>query len=52
MIRTPDFADAMSVAAAERSACDAIVTRDPRGFRGSPVEAIDLATASAWIEGG
>ena len=34
---TTDFEDAVTVAAAQRAACDFIVTRDPKGFRGSPV---------------
>jgi predicted nucleic acid-binding protein len=33
----PDFEDAVTVAAAQHAACDFIVTRDPKGFRGSPV---------------
>jgi len=32
-----DFEDAVTAAAARRAACECIVTRDPRGFRGSPV---------------
>ena len=32
-----DFEDAVTVAAARLAGCDYIVTRDPRGFRGSPV---------------
>jgi predicted nucleic acid-binding protein len=30
---TPDFEDAVSAAAAEATGCEAIVTRDPKGFR-------------------
>lgn len=33
----PDFEDAVTAAAARNAACDLIVTRDPKGFRGSPV---------------
>ena len=32
-----DFEDAVTAAAARLSGCDYIVTRDPKGFRGSPV---------------
>ena len=32
-----DFEDAVTAAAARRAGCDHIVTRDPKGFRGSPV---------------
>jgi predicted nucleic acid-binding protein len=45
----PDFEDAVCAAAAEACSCDAIVTRDPRGFRGSPVSVIDTATAVAFV---
>ncbi len=33
----PDFEDAVTAAAARTAGCDYIVTRNPRGFRGSPV---------------
>jgi hypothetical protein len=32
-----DFEDAVTAAAAQQAACDFIVTRDPKGFRRSPV---------------
>jgi predicted nucleic acid-binding protein len=32
-----DFEDAVTAAAARLASCDYIVTRDPKGFRGSPV---------------
>lgn len=35
-----DLEDAVAVFAARDSECDVIVTRDPRGFRGSPVRCI------------
>jgi predicted nucleic acid-binding protein len=47
----PDFEDAVCAAAAEACGCDAIVTRDPRGFAGSPLEVIDPATALVWLLG-
>jgi len=33
----PDFEDAVTAAAARVVHCDYIVTRDPKGFRGSPI---------------
>ncbi len=33
----PDFEDSVTTAAAQLAACDFIVTRDPKGFRGSPI---------------
>jgi predicted nucleic acid-binding protein len=33
----PDFEDAVTAAAARLAGCDCIVTRDPKGFRGSTV---------------
>jgi len=36
-IASVDFEDAVTAAAALMAGCDYIVTRDPRGFRGSPV---------------
>jgi predicted nucleic acid-binding protein len=32
-----DFEDAVTAAAAQLAGCDFIVTRDPKGFRGSPI---------------
>jgi predicted nucleic acid-binding protein len=32
-----DFEDAVTAAAARLAGCECIVTRDPRGFRGSPI---------------
>jgi predicted nucleic acid-binding protein len=33
----PDFEDSVTAAAAQFAGCDFIVTRDPKGYRGSPV---------------
>lgn len=33
----PDFEDSVTAAAAQLAGCDLIITRDPRGFRGSPI---------------
>ena len=35
-----DFEDAVTAAAAKLAGCDYIVTRDPKGFRGSPVRSL------------
>lgn len=45
-----DFEDAVCAAAAEAAGCDLIVTRDPAGFRASPVQSVDSATALALLE--
>jgi predicted nucleic acid-binding protein len=36
----PDFEDAVTAAAARLAGCECIVTRDPKGFRGSPVRSL------------
>ena len=36
----PDFEDAVTAAAARQAGCDYIVTRDPTGFRASPVRSL------------
>ena len=48
----PDFEDAVCAAAAELARCDLLVTRDPRGYRHSPVPAVDARTALSLIAGG
>ena len=35
-----DFEDAVTAAAARCAGCECIVTRDPKGFRGSPVRSL------------
>jgi hypothetical protein len=35
-----DFEDAVTAAAARLAGCEFIVTRDPKGFRGSPVRSL------------
>jgi predicted nucleic acid-binding protein len=44
-----DFEDCVTAAAAHRSGCTLIVTRDPRGFKGSPVEAVTPEAAIAIL---
>lgn len=45
----PDFEDAVSVAAAQLAGCDFIVTRDPKGFRGSPIRTLTPETAAQLL---
>ncbi len=45
-----DFEDAVTAAAAARAKCNAIVTRDPRHFKGSPLRVLAPAEAVAWLE--
>lgn len=44
-IPSPDFEDAVTAAAARAAGCDFIVTRDPKGFRGSPVRVLSPEAA-------
>jgi predicted nucleic acid-binding protein len=44
-----DFEDAVTAAAARRAKCDAIVTRNPRDFKGTPVRVLGPAEAAAWL---
>ena len=44
-----DFEDAVTAAGARRSKCDAIVTRNPRDFKGAPVKVLTPPEAIAWI---
>ncbi len=41
-----DFEDSVTAAAAQLAGCDFIVTRDPKGFRGSPIRSL---TPEAFI---
>jgi predicted nucleic acid-binding protein len=45
-----DFEDAVTAAAARRAKCDAIVTRNPKDFKGSPVKVLTPAEAAAWLD--
>lgn len=44
-----DFEDCVTAAAAHRSGCAFIVTRDPRGFRASPAKAVTPEAAIAIL---
>jgi predicted nucleic acid-binding protein len=39
-LHLPDFEDAVTAAAARFAGCECIVSRDPKGFRGSPVRSL------------
>ena len=48
----PDFEDAVTAAAARIAGCDCIVTRDPKGFRGSPVRTLTPEAVMPLLENG
>ena len=45
-----DFEDAVTAAGARRAKCDAVVTRNPRDFKGAGVRVLTPVEAVAWIE--
>ena len=45
----PDFEDAVTVSAARFAGCDYIVTRDPKGFRGSPIRLLTPEAAAPLL---
>ena len=49
-LKWQDFEDAVTAAGARRAKCDAVVTRNPRDFKGAPVRILTPAEAVAWIE--
>jgi predicted nucleic acid-binding protein len=48
----PDFEDAVTAAAARLAGCDYIVTRDPKGFHGSPVRSLAPEAMIPLLGGG
>jgi len=48
----PDFEDSITASAAQSAGCDAIVTRDPRGFPDSPVQVLTPEAAVALFTRG
>ena len=48
-MHAPDFEDSVTAAAAERAGCDLIVTRDPKGFRGSLVSVLAPEAAAPLL---
>lgn len=49
-LKWQDFEDAVTAAGARRAKCDAVVTRNPRDFKGAAVRILTPAEAVAWIE--
>jgi hypothetical protein len=49
VLAEPDFEDAVTSSAANFAGCDAIVTRDPRGFRQSPVRTFTPEAAAPLL---
>ena len=45
-----DFEDAVTAAAARLAGCECIVTRDPRGFRGSPVRPLSPEAVTPLLD--
>jgi predicted nucleic acid-binding protein len=45
-----DFEDAVTAAAARSAGCECIVTRDPKGFRGSSVRALTPEAAAPLLD--
>jgi predicted nucleic acid-binding protein len=45
----PDFEDAVTASAARSAGCECVVTRDPRGFRGSPVRPLTPEAATPLL---
>jgi predicted nucleic acid-binding protein len=45
-----DFEDAVTAAAARLAGCECIVTRDPKGFRGSPVRALTPEAVTPLVQ--
>jgi len=48
----PEFEDAVTAAAARLAGCECIVTRDPKGFRGSPVRSLTPEAVTPLLEKG
>ena len=47
-----DFEDAVTAAAARLAGCECIVTRDPKGFRGSPVRSLTPEAVTPLLDQG
>lgn len=47
----PDFEDAVTAASARRERCDYVVTRGPKGFRGSPVRSLTPEALMPLLDG-
>ena len=49
-LKWQDFEDAVTAAGARRAKCDAVVTRNPRDFKGAALRILTPSEAVAWIE--
>ena len=49
-LKWKDFEDAVTAAGARRAKCDAVVTRNPRDFKGAPIRVLTPAETVALIE--
>ena len=49
-LKWPDFEDAVTAAGARRAKCDAVVTRNPRDFKGAPIRVLTPSEMVALIE--
>lgn len=49
-LSAPDFEDAVTAIAAMEAKCDYLVTRDPKGFRNSPVPVLSPDTAATLLD--
>ena len=45
-----DFEDAVTAAGARRAKCDAVVTRNPRDFKGAALRILTPSEAVAWVQ--
>ncbi len=50
LLAWPDFEDSVTAAAARLAGCDAIVTRDPRGFRHSGIRVLTPESAAILLQ--
>ena len=48
-LKWADFEDAVTAAAARKAKCDALVTRNPRDFKGCAVRVLTPSEAVAWL---
>jgi predicted nucleic acid-binding protein len=48
-LSSPDFEDSVTASAAKLAGCEAIVTRDPKGFRGSSIRVLTPEAAAPFI---
>jgi predicted nucleic acid-binding protein len=49
-LNLPDFEDAVTASVARAAACDFVITRDPKGFRGAPIRCLTPEAAVPLLE--